>query len=145
MNESRHFYLYAKGWYETTDVLADLRKVYDHAMGHDLGSANDVLRKLLHITAPFIDERTFVEFANNIHPLNAWQVGSPIDTDDGVFGPSVEDYWTRCARACMSLIRFQEIKNIDCELGLPDPEVLPLSKHALKMLRLLEKEETPDE
>ena len=60
MNKDRHFYLYAKNHYLKTDVMKDLKAIYDHTMGHDLGNECDVMNKLLHLTFPYIKENNFI-------------------------------------------------------------------------------------
>ena len=145
MNDCRHFYLYARGWYETTgDVIGDLRKVYDHLMGHDLGSACDVMSELLYLTYPFIDERTFVKLVIDSHPSNAWVIGSPVPEGQWPLAPTEEGHYERYARACLSLLRFQKVEDIDCELGLPDPAVLPVSENGLRILESRKANQEPE-
>jgi len=123
MNDKRHFHLYARGWYKKSDnVLEDLKKIYDHYMGHDLGKDHDVMGYLLHLVAPYVDsERLFVEFINDMHPSNAWIIGCE---REGLFEPTKEPYDLRVVRKCLSFLKFVPLEKIDIELGEPDSSIL---------------------
>jgi hypothetical protein len=122
MNETRHFYLYAKHWYEKSDSwIDDLRKITAHIVGLpvEMITEQDVYRVLLPVVWTEIQrtgnpEHTFVTFALRCQ-------------DETMRGFGI-------IPQCMSILSLS--KTADSCLP-PDENVLPLARNALREPGLL--------
>ena len=123
--EDRHFWLYAKGWYQETDTLSDLRKIQSKYSGIYVENISDiqVFDHLAKIAGRILlrkDEYAFAEFLSSILPHNYWKVsrGNAWNVQLAI----IED--------CLFIIRIEACHNrednLDFDLGLPDPAILPL-------------------
>lgn len=112
MDSNRHFYLYAKGWYqETKDVEDDLKVILGRYCGmpSDGITTMDIAHKLLGLVEPHIDNKyNFKQFALRIF-LTQGSVDALI-------------------RECMTVLALVRNTDLGFALGDPDPTLLPL-KH----------------
>jgi len=112
MDSNRHFYLYAKGWYqETKDVEDDLKVILGRYCGisPDNLTTMDVSHKLLGLVEPHI--------TNN---YNFKQFALRIFLTQGI----VDTFFTECILV-LALVRNSDLGFI---LGDPDPTLLPLKQ-----------------
>lgn len=120
-NPYTHFYLYAKGHYQRDGLIADLRAITSKSYGWDQpdewpGNTQDIVAILLKLTYMHLtNEREFAEFANSLHPDEAWRSG----------GLKNESYPIRLLRCCLSVLTLT-IADV-LLLGEPDPSILPLT------------------
>jgi len=123
MNLDRHIYLYAKGHYKREDTIEDMRKLVGVRCGIDsecisIADIRSILIGLVwsHITTDY----QFEEFIEDLHPSNVWKHSykAQIEKDytfDRVF-----------ISKCLSVLRFQKVKDIPFNLGKADLNILPL-------------------
>ena len=119
-----HFYLYAKHHYKETDILEDLKKIYDHWIGHDYGNVEDALTKLKYIAFEQLDsydsfhrkEFIFSEFMQILR-----------DTD--FFGKPKDLPWNvRCAQAYFHILRWTDVEDLPFKIVEASETVLPFSE-----------------
>ncbi len=111
MNDRRHLYLYAKGHYEKNDIVKDLRVIVAKMcmMYPEHVVEGDIAHWLLEEVYKHIKTKDdFFRFFS----LTYYSWGNKIDI----------------IRNSLSFLKFIKVKDIDIELGQPDPHVLPLSK-----------------
>ncbi len=130
MNSNTHFYLYAKGHYQESDIVEDLKIILARrsAIPLECCQPRDVARTLLelswkHITESGNPEYNFTEFISRLNPVDIfgqerWSGGS--------------EFWKVLLADCLSVLRFTKVVGLD--LGEADPEVLPLKAPANKTL-----------
>ena len=128
-NPDSHIYLYAKGWYEGTDVVEDLRKIFGkrNAIEPEYIRETDLVQMLLnivyrHIVGSGNPSLMFKEFVMDLHEDSYWKLSHD---DDYSFNRAV-------IKKCLSVLRLVKIYNtiLAKELVLldsPDPSILPLS------------------
>jgi hypothetical protein len=123
LNNKRHFYLYAKGWYKKGDFIEDLKVICGNYSGCDPE----------HIS---IDD-IFIVLSKEIFPLikQDWNLRELLAGIDpyayGFNRKNTEDYWIRVLRKFISILDntpvLDKIKGKKIIfLGEPDPDVLPL-------------------
>lgn len=126
MNWNTHFYLYAKGHYQESDVIEDLKKILSNRSAIPLQyvQPRDVARTLLeiawkHIAESGNPEYHFIEFISRLNPIN-------------IFGKECwsggEGFWKVLLEDCLSVLRMTKVAGLD--LGEADPTVLPLKAPA---------------
>lgn len=123
-NSLRHYYLYAKHHYYSSDIIEDLKKIHANWCGFDsqLVDVADVVHKLLELVFVHINKdhvygyRSFIEFINDISPDDNWKVG----------GQKGDDYWMRVIKKCLSILRLTKSSEFPFDIGLPDGNILPL-------------------
>jgi hypothetical protein len=111
VNDRRHLYLYAKGHYIQSDIIQDLKTIVAKMcmMYPEHVEKTDIIHWLLKEVYQHIKtEEDFFKFFS----LTYYSWGNKIDI----------------IRNSLSFLRFIRVKDIDIELGQPDPSVLPLSK-----------------
>lgn len=125
LNQYRHFYLYAKGKYQTrANILDDLRIIQADYCGlfPDSVSDRDIIGMLSRISYPHIHEGNFEDLIFRITG-NAFHI--MYDFDDRT--PT-----EKAALAFLSILMFVPVYNDEKEmllnLGAPDPDILPLKK-----------------
>jgi len=125
----RHIYLYAKGWYQrSSNIFTDIKKIlanrsgvnYQH-IGNDI-----VLDALLRLAYKHIkNERNFLDFWEKISPDGIYRknalLGQPTQEDNGFYEATL--------RACLSILRYVDVKEIDGSLGKANYSILPKPKH----------------
>jgi hypothetical protein len=119
LNDYRHFYLYAKGWYEETNVIDDLKKIACNYCGAEKIKTSDALNFVIRLAYKAIQhsgnpEYVFEEFMWNVR--------------NGILLQENKSEDERLAYACLELLMFELVSSIDGKLGEPDPKVLPLVK-----------------
>ncbi len=112
MDSNRHFYLYAKGWYqETKDAEDDLKVILGRYCGlspDDLGTM-DLANKLLGLVEPHItNEYNFKQFA-----LRVFLTQGNVDA---------------FIRECITVLALVRNADLGFILGDPDPTLLPLKQ-----------------
>jgi hypothetical protein len=128
MNWDTHFYLYAKGHYQETDLVEDLKKIFARRSMVPLECCQprDAARALLelawkHITESGNPEYHFIEFIDRLNPVD-------------IFGKECwsgrDGFWKVLLENCLSVLRFTKVAGLD--LGKADPEILPLKSPANK-------------
>lgn len=137
-NCDSHIYLYAKGWYERTDPIEDLKVLYGKRSGIDAEyiSISDICFCLITLVSKhaFKTKHQIHEFISDIAPDNVWRVWK-FDTNGkgGWFGEGIEyDYWKAVISKCLSILCMVEIKDIENGLDEPDYSLLPMSEHVKK-------------
>lgn len=130
MNEYRHFFLYAKYHYEETDVLEDMKKIQANWSGCEPEDIypSDIISVLSKLAYKYIikHEYLFNEFIKNIDPdKDIWWTKK---TDD-------RPQYMRTIEACLSVLRFRSVDEIEGSLGEADPNILPLSEGALERMK----------
>ena len=127
-DSSRHFYLYAKGHYQFTNNIDDLRILQGEYCGIDPEHIRvvDVLDHLLRLAYKHLNsEFSFVEFMSDLLPINNWKFINKEDMDDIKLELVM-------IKKCLSILRFASVmdkdKNIILNLGKADPKILTLKK-----------------
>jgi len=121
MDNKRHLFLYAKGWYEHTDTLTDLKKIVGKIalLDPEYVTERDVLHFLFVCTEPYLSkdfQNRTVQFMTDVS--TGYHLGlemTPIEITLGV----------------LSMTSREELED---ELGDPDPNILPLSSGSKKRL-----------
>ena len=137
MNSYRHFYLYAKHWYKRTDVVEDLKLLIQNRSLVDPIhlSVRDVIDNLEGLAWNYITKsgnppHFFREFVFDMFPDNRWKHG----------GDKEDSQEITLIKKILSMMSIESVKNIDGNLGEPDPKILPLSEGALDRIREMRKE-----
>jgi len=117
-NPDSHIYLYAKGWYEKTDVVEDLKVIFGerNAIEPDYITEEDLVLMLLNITWPHIKDSgnpalMFKEFVMELNEKNYWKLSYD---NDWTFNKAVIE-------KCLSVLSMVIIP-----LDAPDQSILPL-------------------
>lgn len=133
LNNHRHFYLYAKGHYKTTETLTDLKVIQGHWAGIDPEhlTKRDVAHMLLEIARPHIikNELSFRDFVKYLDPAYLWSFPAFVKEVGENY-----DYQGAIIHCCLSFLQGARVDEIDGELGEPDPQILPISEARLKRL-----------
>jgi len=112
MYHNRHFYLYAKGWYqETKDVEDDLKVILGRYCGMSPNSlsSSDITHKLLNLVERHItSEYGFKQFALRVFHT------------EGNVGEFI--------RECITVLALARSADLGFILGDPDPTLLPLKQ-----------------
>jgi len=135
LNFDRHYYLYAKHHYKTSDFITDLKIITGKRCGispDDIGM-NDVLSILLSLIYPYVmkfSEYSFKLFICDINPAKfwMWDIGKNKTSYTG------EECMLALAHKCCSILALTEVVKIPFELGEADPSILPLSECVLERL-----------
>lgn len=123
-----HIWLYAKNWYEQTNLMDDLKKIIAFENCCDINNVREIniFEIILHETFPYLREKNdgnlvqwFIECFKNWESLSIskWYKDS-ITREDII-------------RNCLSVLSQVKIKNnneILIDIGNPNPNVLPLRK-----------------
>jgi hypothetical protein len=120
-NADSHVILYAKGWYEKTNTIDDLKKIYSVRNGIDAEyiTINNILSCLLKLTYEYITcERHFIDFIAELNP-DRWNFNKYSFDDDYTYGNAVIN---KCL-SVLSLIKGSDIKD---GLDKPDENVLSI-------------------
>jgi len=129
LNSYRHFFLYAKGWYKQTDLMEDLKKIQSHRcmVEAEYVKPEDLYRVLPKaVKGFFTGPDKFEHFTAWL-----WSVGKK-----DIFAKEMHTLDEAFIRTCMSIMCDASVGEgkfssgslfIEGELGLPDPNVLPLS------------------
>jgi len=122
MNWNTHFYLYAKGHYQKTDLIEDLKKVFAKrsAVPLECCQPRDVAIALLelawkHIAESGNPEYQFIEFISRL---------SPVDIFGQERWSGGDGFWKVLLNDCLPVLRNTKVAGLD--LGEADPKVLPL-------------------
>lgn len=128
MNSKQAIILYAKHWFEETDLFKDLQKLWNIDYGYDC-SKRDVAELMLGIAQKLIqndtNNRWFFEFVNDIHKDQHWKFGRK--NESGNF----DDHWYGVISKTLSMLSVGDTKNLEAIFGpicRPDYSVLPMSK-----------------
>lgn len=129
MSNERHYYLYAKGWYQQSDLLTDLKKVQSVYCGADPGhiTIEDILSTLTGLVYSKLkkSEHAFNDFISLILPSNTWRTG--VVLVENVVGSIPDEDIALCIiGACLNIMMKENVNDIPFDLGEPDPNVLPL-------------------
>lgn len=146
-NYNTHIYLYAKGHYNDTNVIEDLKIIMaercgQYSLRYQEGRCDlrDVISVLVNLTYSYIrrHDYLFQEFVSDVSPDNSWKVGYRtkqmktmfIEKDHDTF-PEY-DYWTAVIYKCLSILRHTtvtEILEVDGRpIGEADYELFPMFK-----------------
>jgi len=106
-NDIRHLYLYAKGHYERSNKIDDLKII---------------VGVISWVYPEFIIEK-------DIHIWLLKEVYKYLCTEDDFISFLNDDMFNKkdLIDRCLSVLKFQRISDIDIELGKPDPNILPLN------------------
>jgi len=108
MNNIRHLYLYAKGHYDISDKIDDLKII--------VGVISWVYPEF--VTKEDIQIWLLKEVYNYLHTEDDF---IRFLSDNMLYKRDLID-------KCLSVLRFKDISDIDMELGKPDPNILPLNE-----------------
>jgi len=117
MTTDRHYYLYAKHWYNKTNTMDDLLKIHSVWSGLHVDDLNPtfVINRLLELAQKHLEPPMFTTFIMDI------RAGTKPDWFDGSF-KSLDD---SICDECLRILRFTMIDSISFRLGFPDYRVLP--------------------
>jgi len=128
LNPHRHFYLYAKHHYKRTDMLKDLQAIAENYSGVPGLSLREIFEGLLlglvykAITCKGNNQEHFFEdFIKRLHPRGI--------SNQERFSGEAYDYDRVAVRQSLGVLSIVACKDIEGDLGLPDPSILPLSEH----------------
>lgn len=134
LNNHRHFYLYAKGHYKTTETLTDLKVIQGHWSGVDPKylMKRDVAHLMITIAYPHATKTEFAfrEFMKYLDPNYMWAFPASVKEVRENY-----DYMTAVIHSCISVLQLTTVDEIDSDLGDPDPQILPISEARLKRLK----------
>lgn len=136
-NPDTHIYLYAKGFYEKSDLYQDLKTIigYRSCIEPEYISQTDIVLVLIDIVQYHLQQGNFkgnfLDFINGISPHSSWKFS---DSNNSKFDKPNEsikyDFYDQLIKKCLSNLRLTNIDNIPGKLGKPNPEILPLNtKH----------------
>jgi len=131
-NFDRHIFLYAKGHYEITDQINDLRKILGKRSGIEAIYINedDIVFVLAKIVWRYINrEDQFIDFLFDLSPNNTWKYGYVTDSYSLISNKSYI-YREALISKCLSVLRFQKVVDISFDLGKADFNVLLLNKES---------------
>jgi len=125
-----HLILYAKGHYERTDRLEDVRKIMAHRTGNETVSDEDVWHCAVHALEEHCPDGLGRVMTDLFKP--EWKKDYPMLW----FAPqcSLSQALYHVLLELMKLKVSDGDGNTVIELGYPDPDVLPMSENALKRL-----------
>jgi len=119
LNEYRHFFLYAKGWYAKGNVLEDLGKICNHYLEHDLHSGTNRIRILTEATKTIKTEFTIDKVLSKVLD-ESFQFNYPFD-----FGQHELSATQVVIRTTLMILGKCTIDEIEGSLGTPDYSILP--------------------
>ena len=135
----RHFYLYAKGWYDKEtkdsfghpiklkkDILADLRILIGKRCGMDAEyvSMGNITHILLNLALPYlVGKEEINDFILNLFPSNWWKYGVKRIEIEKTENFEREMLEILCLK-CLGVLANQKVVDIPIELGEPDPDIL---------------------
>lgn len=119
LNSHRHFFLYAKGHYQKTEVVEDLGKICTNYLSHDLHSPADRIRILVHalstVRKPLVAEQVLAEVLEA-----SFQFNHPFD-----FGKHEVTGTQAVIIAVLQILRHCTVHEIEGSLGEADFSILP--------------------
>lgn len=121
LSSKRHFYLYAKGWYEKKDVVEDLKILMSNYTGVETRffEASDVIKFLVEIVGTQVN---LYEFIQDAHPKKCASVGYYLlDSAD-------YEYDRAMIYCLLANIKYIERGNWGGELGEADENLLEVYK-----------------
>jgi hypothetical protein len=122
----RHFYLYAKGFYEKSeDILSDLKKITQAFSWTPASSISDSDLVIV------LGEEVFKNFHNHCDFISFLNEASPTSVRNVIMNPGEEiSYTERIVRQMLIALHNTKIRDKDgyliINLGEPDPEILPV-------------------
>lgn len=122
----RHFYLYAKGFYERSgNLLSDLKKICQAFSWTPATSISDSDLVIV------LGEEVFKSFHNHYDFVSFLNEASPTSVRNAICNPGEEiSYTERIVRQMLISLRTTKIRDNDgtllINLGEPDPEILPV-------------------
>lgn len=123
MNSKQAIILYAKHWFEETDLINDLKKLWN--IEYDSTSDRDVFTLSMMMLKQIIesDSEAFLEFISGIHPDNQWKyIRKKSNCDDHIY---------RCLCVFLSIISVMDSKELSSIFGpicRPTSDILPIRK-----------------
>lgn len=128
MNSKQAIILYAKHWFEETDLFEDLQKLWFIDYQYQC-SKRDVAELTLGMAQKLIqndaNNRWFFEFVNDIHKDQHWKFSRK--NESGNF----DDHWYGVIAKTLSMLSVSDAKNLESIFGplcRPDYSILPISK-----------------
>ena len=119
----RHFFLYAKGHYaHSEDVISDMKTLISirSGMGLEFTRPEYAIQVMAPYVLPYIKDR-LLEFLDDITPGSNWRCG---DIKKQVMDRA--DFHRAIIYKFLSVLALTKVVDIPFELGVADPEVLPL-------------------
>lgn len=125
-DEDKHYWLYAKGWYETDHYIKDLFKIHRHWCGTEFDDNEGVLvwkckcilfDIMLH--GELSKEDFFHDLLTRLHPSNFWQLS----------GEKMYSYDEAMIKITLKMMRYIKIDNLQPDIDC-DKNILPLNKNA---------------
>ena len=129
-NPDSHVYLYAKGWYERTDLIEDMKVIFGkrNLIDPEYITEEDLVRILLAITWPHIKDSgnpaaSFKEFVMDLDEKSYWRISYD---KDWTFNKAV-------IKKCLSVLSMVKVYDIELSRDIlplddPDPSILPLAE-----------------
>ena len=121
MDNLRHFYLYAKGHYKRSEhIFDDLKKILERysSVNEKYISKEDVLGVLNDIAFGYINKKwELLDFVQDINPVNIV----------GIYKKE-QSFFDRTAIAYLNRLWWLNVKDIEGDLGKPDPTLLDLKE-----------------
>lgn len=128
-NPDTHIYLYAKGFYEKSDLYQDLKTIigYRSCIEPEHISQTDIVLVLIDIVQYHLQQGNFkgnfLDFINGISPHSSWKFSDSIKYNQ----ETEYNFYDQLIKKCLSNLRLTSIDNIPGKLGKPNPGILPLN------------------
>lgn len=133
MNSAQGIILYAKHWFEETDLIEDLKKLWE--IDYDYCDDKDVIQLSMIMLEKILKEdmkndypRLFLDFINDCQPANQWKFQR---ADSQAKYCNKGEYWHNVLSKFLSMICISDkskLETIFGKLGEPDYNVLPRNK-----------------
>ncbi len=120
----RHIFLYAKGHYKANDQTEDMKIIIGNrsCIKPEHIPEKDIFLVLLPIVYNYIqNDRQFIDFISDLNPNNSLRNLFPNKHN-------LYDFNKELLSKCLSVLRFQNIKDIPFDLGEADSNILPLKE-----------------
>jgi len=118
----RHIYLYAKGHYQKSDMVEDMKVLLCERSGSKHITTEDIIIVLSSLVYPYIENQyRFRHFLADLDPESYWKWQCDI-SDQYTFQKALI---SKCL-AVLSMVKVMEGKKVIMDLGNPDSGVLPI-------------------
>ena len=130
-NPYSHLYLYAKGHYQKSNTIDDLKRILANYAGIDVRDITlvNLTEWVLRGTLPHIREKNdhvLIDFFLSLTPSNDWRFGFDVAQD---VPPYDSGYLPRLISRCLSTLALAQVwdgSNLLIKLDVPHANILPL-------------------
>jgi hypothetical protein len=133
MNSKQGIILYAKHWFEETDLMEDLRKLWE--IDYNYCCNRDICQLSMIMLEEIIKEdinnghpRLFLDFLNDCQPDNQWKFGRAGTKEEKY---KIGSYWHNVLSKFLSIVSLMDKSKLEKLFGplcKPDYSILPMSK-----------------